>query len=267
MKQDLKIPPEHFGFAMLWRKLPRLWEHRHDEVELNLLLSGTVTYRVGSRLYRLGPNSIAWLFPEQNHVIIDSSPEVNLWVAVFKPDIIASRLEGDAYPSLLSGNPEGYFVRDIGPATSRALEEILTSAIKAQESANADLLNAALFYLLLKSWHEYSSAVAPQIPEVLPKSLIVCLNRIDSGVDDDTASLALECGLGKTHLNRLFRCTLGVTLTDYRNRRRFERFWNLSQKFPEHTLLALALEAGFGSYAQFHRVYRHFCGESPRERR
>ena len=31
------------------------------------------------------------------------------------------------------------------------------------------------------------------------------------------------------------------------------------------SLLAAALEAGFGSYTQFHRVYRKMFGQSPRE--
>ena len=35
--------------------------------------------------------------------------------------------------------------------------------------------------------------------------------------------------------------------------------------YAETHIGAIALEAGFGSYAQFHRVYRKFLGTAPRE--
>ena len=59
---------------------------------------------------------------------------------------------------------------------------------------------------------------------------------------------------------------MGVSLVDYRNRRRIDRFFDsISRSGGTVNLLDAALEAGFGSYAQFHRVYRKFLGSAPRE--
>jgi AraC-like DNA-binding protein len=78
--------------------------------------------------------------------------------------------------------------------------------------------------------------------------------------------LAVELGVSPGHLARSFKREMGVSLVDYRNRRRIDRFFDsISRAGGTVNLLDAALEAGFGSYAQFHRVYRKFLGSAPRE--
>lgn len=78
--------------------------------------------------------------------------------------------------------------------------------------------------------------------------------------------LASELGVSPGHLARSFKRKMGVSLVDYRNRLRLERFMLAVQRRGNGSnLLDAALEAGFGSYAQFHRVYRKFRGATPRE--
>ncbi|HWO12917.1 MAG TPA: helix-turn-helix domain-containing protein [Polyangiaceae bacterium] len=78
--------------------------------------------------------------------------------------------------------------------------------------------------------------------------------------------LAQELGVSPGHLARSFKREMGVSLVDYRNRRRIDRFFeSISRAGGTVNLLDAALEAGFGSYAQFHRVYRKFLGTAPRE--
>ncbi len=76
--------------------------------------------------------------------------------------------------------------------------------------------------------------------------------------------LATDLGISLSRLARLFRDELGVSLVDYRNRLRLERFTALIERGAPN-LLGAALEAGFGSYAQFHRVFHAARGKSPRE--
>jgi len=78
--------------------------------------------------------------------------------------------------------------------------------------------------------------------------------------------LASELGVSPGHLARSFKRKMGVSLVDYRNQLRLERFLAAVQRRGNGSnLLDAALEAGFGSYAQFHRVYRKFRGATPRE--
>jgi AraC-like DNA-binding protein len=76
--------------------------------------------------------------------------------------------------------------------------------------------------------------------------------------------LARDLGISSGHLARLFRTEMGISLVEYRNRLRIERFLSLADRSGVN-LLDAALEAGFGSYAQFHRVFRKLVGTTPRE--
>jgi AraC-like DNA-binding protein len=52
-------------------------------------------------------------------------------------------------------------------------------------------------------------------------------------------------------------------MTRFRNQQRLDRFMRLYGHGRDTTALAAAHQAGFGSYAQFHRVFRQETGRSP----
>jgi transcriptional regulator GlxA family with amidase domain len=58
-----------------------------------------------------------------------------------------------------------------------------------------------------------------------------------------------------------------MSITEFRNRVGVERFLEIYGDGSARTLLDAALEAGFGSYPQFHRVFRNIAGYAPREHR
>ena len=64
-------------------------------------------------------------------------------------------------------------------------------------------------------------------------------------------------------LAKHFRDEVGISLVDYRNRLRIEKFLVLAEQ--GNNLLEAALDAGFGSYAQFHRVFRRLMGVTPKD--
>ena len=70
--------------------------------------------------------------------------------------------------------------------------------------------------------------------------------------------------ISDSRLGRMFKAVKGVSLVDYRNRLRLERFVALLDRGGTN-LLEAALEAGFGSYSHFHRVFRAQLHATPRE--
>jgi len=76
--------------------------------------------------------------------------------------------------------------------------------------------------------------------------------------------LAHEFGVSPGHLARIFKSELGVSLVEYRNRLRLRSFFDHVGQ-GEANLIRAAHAAGFGSYAQFHRVYRQLQGGTPRD--
>jgi len=76
--------------------------------------------------------------------------------------------------------------------------------------------------------------------------------------------IAAKLDISLSRLARVFKAQLGMSLVAYRNGLRMERFSMLVDQ--GHTnLLGAALAAGFGSYAQFHRVFRALGRGTPRE--
>lgn len=80
----------------------------------------------------------------------------------------------------------------------------------------------------------------------------------------DRASLARKLGTTPGRLGRAFKTALGESVGEYRNRVRVQRFLVVVDPRGGN-LLEAALDAGFGSYAQFHRVFRRAFGRSPIE--
>ncbi len=76
--------------------------------------------------------------------------------------------------------------------------------------------------------------------------------------------IAVALRTSNSRVVRLFKSELGISLVQYRNQLRLERFRALVG-MGEENLLRAARGAGFGSYAQFYRVFRGTYGSAPRD--
>ena len=79
----------------------------------------------------------------------------------------------------------------------------------------------------------------------------------------DLPQLARIVGLSPGHLSRLFKAQTGVALSRYRNQQRLLRYRLIYGTGEHTTALSAAFAAGFGSYAQFYRVFREETGHAP----
>jgi len=77
-------------------------------------------------------------------------------------------------------------------------------------------------------------------------------------------SLATQVHMSAGQLARTFKRYTGTSIVEHRNELRLARFLGRVDTQASN-LLGAALEAGFGSYAQFHRVFRARFGQTPRE--
>ncbi len=98
-----------------------------------------------------------------------------------------------------------------------------------------------------------------------PNALVVAVVReLHEDLTLDGQALAKRLGVNASKLARTFKAEMGSSLVEYRNRMRLERFLGLVDRGGGN-LLEAALDAGFGSYAQFHRVFRAMLGATPKE--
>jgi AraC-like DNA-binding protein len=90
------------------------------------------------------------------------------------------------------------------------------------------------------------------------------LLAVDQGLPLRGHQLARELAVSPGHLARAFKREMGMSLVDYRNRKRIERFYQALQQPGGCSMRQAAQAAGFGSYAQFHRIHHKFAGSTPR---
>jgi AraC-like DNA-binding protein len=106
--------------------------------------------------------------------------------------------------------------------------------------------------------------LALDTPRVLTRSPAVV--KAAQLLANDPAMTGEELGsrlrLSSSRVARLFKSEMGMSLVEYRNRLRLERLSTLLDQRGDN-LLEAALEAGFGSYAQFHRVFLALRGTTP----
>jgi AraC-like DNA-binding protein len=98
-------------------------------------------------------------------------------------------------------------------------------------------------------------------PESLVASAVAMLER-DPGLAGKELAASLNVQL--SYLRSIFKVLVGVSVTDYRNQLRLDRFQSQLTSDAVN-LKSAAHQAGFGSYAQFHRVFCAHLHMSPRE--
>jgi AraC-like DNA-binding protein len=233
--------------------------HRHPELEINLVVRGDCTYLIGSRTYLLAVNCLTWLFPGQDHCLVQRSPDFAMIIAVWTPACVAQVAAGLGVAELAQADP-GVRCHRLPISQSRADTELLT----ALASAGRVERNLGLPYALARLWqHSATAAVATSadLPAALTRAIRL-LGDSERCRTVSVASLARGADLSADHFARLFRRHLGCTPVEFRNRSCLDRF--LDQWRPGVPAMDLAYACGFGSYTAFNRSFRATLGISPR---
>ncbi|HEX3626718.1 MAG TPA: AraC family transcriptional regulator [Verrucomicrobiae bacterium] len=266
MRQRLDLPKDLNGNLWHYRNLGRTHAmHRHAELEFNLVTQGGGLYLLENRKYDIRPGDLLWLFSAQEHLLIEQTLDFEMWIGVFKPQAVRQSATDANAAILRQSNPAGEFCRRLSQRDRTRLEELFAEIVASQ--SDAGLFNAGLNYALLAAWRHFQRAADVPVHDVHPavERAARLIRNEDSGLNLD--ELARRSGLSAHRLSRLFKRQTGVTLVDFRNRQRIENFLQLYGAGQRCTMLDAALESGFGSYAQFHRVFKEVTGRSPREYR
>jgi AraC-like DNA-binding protein len=226
------------------------------------VVRGTARYLVGDRRYDLAPGALTWLFPAQEHVLIDRSADHVLWWAVFRPRLVARIATAPHLGPLLADDPPGQFHRRLGYAQTDRLAGLFRE-VRAAQDGDAVVGNAGLAYLLAACWRAFLDSERPVEGVVMHPGVERAVQLLRSEAEPvDVPALAEAVGLSPSHLSRLFTAQVGVPISRYRNQQRLRRFFALFGDGRRLPALNAALRAGFGSYPQFYRVLREETGHT-----
>lgn len=268
MLQRLKLPANLDGMA--WRYANPAGanrRHHHAELELNLVVRGTGTYLLGNRHYQIRRGDLLWLFPAQEHVLIEQTPDFQMWIVVFRRRLIRRSATDPTSLTLHHRNFSGDTCRRLRQPDLARFEELFGQL--ADTAGEPGLLNAGLAYALLQAWKCFDRA--GEVPARSVHPAVERAARLLLGDENNYSlpQLARRAGLSPSRLSRLFKQQTGLSIVEFRNRQRIQRFldrYDLERADGrQSTLLNAAFEAGFGSYPQFHRVFRQVAGCSPAE--
>jgi AraC-like DNA-binding protein len=110
----------------------------------------------------------------------------------------------------------------------------------------------------------HGQALRPLSPHSSPSQKLVAssIEMLEKDPRLGGKELAAALDVPLFQVARVFKILTGMSLVEYRNRLRFARFQELVHRGADK-LQDAALEAGFGSYAQFYRVCRARLQASP----
>jgi AraC-like DNA-binding protein len=264
VKEELNLRTEEDGdiWEHKYRGQPFSTIHRHTELEVNLVVQGTGSYLLEGNRYELRANSLVWLFPEQNHILIDQSTDFQMWIGVFKPELVNRFSTSPGNQSLAEANPKGNFCKQLDITRSRRLSGLFKELQEGR--ADTPRYNAGLGYLLLLAWDTHlttTQLVTSSVIHPAVKQAIQIIQHVDASTG--VQALANEVGLSASRLSHIFKEQTGLSLIEFQNNHCLKRFLELHEEEPSLTMLDAALQAGFGSYPQFYRVFKRLTGHNP----
>lgn len=228
------------------------------------------------------------MFPAQEHQLVDRTNDAQYYLTVFKPDLIARSCRSEPYRGLKrkkNAAGGGVFHTVLDPGNFDFLRRTMDRMMEGSsdpdllnreggfgfgsgfryQHRDPDGLNAGLHYLLLLCWRFQQAREIQNRAVCLHPSIVKAIEILSSNAWSGTfGQLARQCGFSEAHLCRTFARQVGVPLNRYRNSLRLARFWECMHKPAQPTITEAAYEAGFGSYAQFYKIFTEAYGQSPR---
>lgn len=260
--EQLSMPAGQFGYVTRFAPHGKgLRPHVHAELELNLAYKGEATYIVDGRRVQISPRTLLWLFPDQNHALVDANPDFEAWVVVFGTQLTKQAGAEPDHAMLNTADPGDVLCRSLPLNSANWLDQLFAELDRTNNAPESS--NAGLYYALLSAWSHYVNTARLTFDEVHPAVERAVQLLQHSNPLPDLADTAQQVGLSDSRLCRLFRQQVGVSMVDFRNRVRIDRFLQHYGKGQRFNMLEAAYEAGFGSYAQFYRVFNQVMGCTP----
>ncbi|HWU46817.1 MAG TPA: helix-turn-helix domain-containing protein [Humibacter sp.] len=257
----------HRGAAPLMER-----PHRHDDLELNLVIRGRLDYLFGGTPLSVFAGQIAVFWAATPHRLIDGPGQEmgdNCWIHIPLATALSWGLPDDDLSTLLTNRPiilEATVAgRDVKPMFESWLVDLAGTETKQFALLEVQALVGRLLHHHLRfSLNESGSTVSDRaagegMRHVVQMAQFAVTHFRTSITPSD---IAREAHLNPSYAMTLFRERVGTTLGSYLTRCRVAE----AQRLLITTSMAaaeIAHAAGFGSQSSFYEHFTRMCGSSP----
>jgi AraC-like DNA-binding protein len=237
----------------------------HGDVELNFVYSGSLGYFMGGRFVDVPSGALAVFWGALPHQIVEAEPGT---------EFMQARLP---LATLLRWGLPAAFVRKVlggevlldpqSPAWDAELTRRWVADSTSGDSGALHICELELEARLRRLAAKRQQKAAPRSAEHKPRRQVEAITAFlaESYRDDiSTADIGRAISLHPNYAMTLFRRECGMSIWQYLIRLRLSHA-QLMLLSSEKTVLAIALESGFGSLARFYAAFTRECGMSPGE--
>ena len=265
-----------YGFTCVqWSPSPMRRPDHHNEIELNMLYSGWVTYLLGGQKVRFQAGSLSAFWAAIPHQIIDYEKNTRYFVATIPlswflqcnlPEKLTQPLMRGEVLMETDGKRADFdlllftqWEEDLQRGQEHA-KDIVMLEMEARLRRLAISLPSAKAQ---KSRHQRLSLQAGGLNKVEQMACLVA-QRYTEPLTIAEISQAVE--LHPNYAMNLFKKTFGTTLIDYLTRHRISHAQRLLAT-TDQKIVEIAFSSGFNSISRFNEAFRRACGCTPREYR
>lgn len=249
----------------------------HNEIELNFLHSGWVTYLLGGEKVRIEAGRLSAFWAAIPHQVIDYGDETDYFVATipfawflqcklperFTQPLLQGRVLGETTDQRTRSDIELFaqWERDL-KSPSEDVQRLVMLEMEAR------LLRLALGLPALETTPVRGRRRKTVIQDgglnkVEQMACFIAQHYLDKLTVED---IGRHVGLHPNYAMSLFQKTFGTTLIDYLTHHRVSHAQRLLATTDEK-IVEVAFGSGFSSISRFNEAFRRACGCSPREYR
>jgi AraC-like DNA-binding protein len=245
--------------------------HQHQDIELNFIPDGTMTYLLGGQLVTVPAARLAVLWAETPHQVVALSGTADFfWFTLPFAWVIQLGLPPGMIDRLLSGH---LLVAQDGNAADerqcvRWLDALRETGDAIRQAVRLEL-EAALWRMSLAPPAAAAYAGNDTNNRRLPASHLALHIQRMAGViatgytgELSISDIVRPTGLNENYAMTLFRQICGMTLRDYVTRHRLSHARRMLATTSEK-VITVAMESGFGSMSRFYEAFKKAEGCSP----
>ncbi len=256
-----------------WRPSLMRKPDRHNEIELNLLQNGSITYLLRGRRYVIRPHRITIFWALAPHQIVEIEGDAPYYVATIPltrflqwklPQAFYNRiLQGE----VLEGSSDKFVETDIA-MFDRWLDDVRDPEPQLQEivllEMEARIRRLALSHNIHKNAGQIQQSIDYRHAGKVEQMAVYVAGHYKEPLHVKDIAEAVE--LHPDYATALFKKTFGITLSEYLVDHRISHAQRLlattSSKITE-----IAYSSGYNSISRFNAAFKKSCGCTPREYR